>query len=485
MNILSDEQITLETKSIFRPLAIESGTTILPLSDLGDREFELLSYLLVSSELKKSEFLNFDNISLMQGVAERGRDCVLYHNSKIVGLVQCKKYNGRLTKPQTIKEIIKFILFSILDKTILPDPNNFEYNLYVSNDLNGVTIELLSSFNDRIKDEFKNGNIEKYTNDLISEYESFKSFEGNIPLLEIQNLLTKIKVTYQNGIDLTSRILNNSNVLSMFFNIKTVVDLESNDKYIRKALDDYGLTLLTDKDLKILKKRIENTQENNRINLGFMDFFGYSKEFFDFLQVDNKFKNIVKPFSEMQNQLNEYLMDFLSNEISKSVFNDITMRLLNTGKIHRFSVGIAQPYLWTRLSKNILIKSSPKEILKKLNPDFFKSKEELILQISNYLFKTSEEILNGDYSNLVGDNELVQMKLRLYEHIHQGITNIEEIKLIFNKDIKLLIPILDNIENRISSLITEERTIVIKDGSFLENKEELENIKKTLDKLKN
>lgn len=485
MNILSDEQITLETKSIYRPLAIESGTTILPLSDLGDREFELLSYLLVSSELKKSEFLNFDNISLMQGVAERGRDCVLYNNSKIVGLVQCKKYNGRLTKPQTIKEIMKFILFSILDKTILPDPNNFEYNLYVSNDLNGVTIELLSSFNDRIKDEFTNGNIEKYTDDLINEYESFKSFKGNIPLQEIQNLLTTIKVTYQNGIDLTSRILNNSNVLSMFFNIKTVVDLESNDKHIRKALDDYGLTLLTDKDLKILKQRIENTQENNRINLGLMDFFGYSKEFFDFLQVDNKFKNIVEPFSEMQNLLNKYLMDFLSNEISKSVFNEITMKLLNTGKIHRFSIEIAVPYLFTKLSKNIFIKSLPEEILKKLFPDTFKSKEELILQISSFLFKTSEEILNGDYSNLVGDNELVQMKLRLYEHIHKGINNIEEIKLIFDKDIKLLIPVLDKIENRISSLIPEERTIIIKDGSFLENKEELENIKKTLGKLKN
>jgi len=484
MNILSDKQIKLETESIYRPLAIESGTTILPLSELGDREFELLSYLLVSAELKKSEYSNIDNISIMQGVSERGRDCVLYNNSEVVGLIQCKKYNGRLTKPQAIKEIIKFILFSILDKTILPNPNNFEYNIYVSNDLNGVCIELLSSFNEKIKDEFDNGNIEKYTNDIINEYESFKTFKKNIPFKEIENLLTTIKVNYQNGIDLTSRILNHNNILSMFFNIKTVVDLESNDKNIRKALDDHGLTLLTDKDLKILKQRIENTQEKDRINLGLIDFFGYSKEFFDFLQIDNKFKEIVEPYTKIQSLLDKYLMDFLFSEIRNSVFNEITIKLLHTKKIHRFSLGIAEPYLFTRLSKKILIKSLPKDILIKFHPDIFKSQEELISQTSEFLFKTSEEILNGNYSNLVGDNELVQMKLSLYEHIHQGMNNIEEIRVRFDKDIKIITPILVDIENKISKLIPEERTIIIKDGSFLENKDELENIKKTLDKLK-
>ena len=160
------------------------------------------------------------------------------------------------------------------------------------------------------------------------------------------------------------------------------------------------------------------------------------------------------------------------------------VELLYSKKIHRFSLGIAEPYLFTRLSKRILIKSLPKDILIKFHPDIFKSKEELISQISEFLFKTSEEILNGNYSNLVGDNELVQMKLNLYKQIHHGMNNIEEIKVRFNKDIKIIIPILDNIENKISKLIPEERTIIIKDGSFLENKDDLENIKKTLDKLK-
>lgn len=58
-----------------------------------------------------------------------------------------------------------------------------------------------------------------------------------------------------------------------FFNVKTVIDLESADKVIRNALDDYGLKYLTDEDLKQLQIRISNTKEENRINLGFVDFF--------------------------------------------------------------------------------------------------------------------------------------------------------------------------------------------------------------------
>lgn len=132
---ISDEQIKIESEAGFKPLTIESGIALLPFSELGDREFELLSYLLVQEEINNSKYSNIDGISLMQGVSERGRDCVLYNQGKVAGLIQCKKYTGRLTKPQALKEIIKFLLFATLDESLLPDPDNFEYKLYVSNDL--------------------------------------------------------------------------------------------------------------------------------------------------------------------------------------------------------------------------------------------------------------------------------------------------------------------------------------------------------------
>jgi hypothetical protein len=483
MSSVSNEQIELDCKTINKPLAIESGTSILPLSELGDRDFEVLSYLLVKSELEHSEDTYFDNISLMQGVAERGRDCELYKNSTVVGLIQCKKYKTRITKPQIIKEVIKFLLFSLSDSTILPDPNNFKYNFYVSNDLNGAAMELVSSFNIKIKDEISNNKVEKYTGDIIDEYESFKQYKNNIPLKEIEKLLKIITVKFQSGWDLTERILKKPNILSMFFNIKTIIDLESNEKMINKVLDNHGLKLLTDKDLIILKKRIENTKEDDRLNFGFVDFFGYSKDFFDFLQTDDKLKEILESSMKTQSLLDKYLMDFLQSKINELVFSEITMRLLVTHKVHQFSVSIAQPYLFQLLNKKIILKSLPYDVLLKVHSSFSKTKDELIDEISQILFKSSEEIMGCNHSNLVGDTELINLKLNIYKHMHEGLENIEDVKKIFLKDIKIIRPALDKIENIISSLIPEEKTIVIKDGSFFDKKEEIENMKKTLDKL--
>jgi len=53
---------------------------------------------------------------------------------------------------------------------------------------------------------------------------------------------------------------------------------------IRKALDDHGLKLITDNDLRALQARIGNVPIDDRINLGWVDFFGFSKDFFEHLR---------------------------------------------------------------------------------------------------------------------------------------------------------------------------------------------------------
>src|SRR5215211_6619549 len=121
---ISEEQIQSELSGNYKPLTIESGITTFTFSDLSDREFELLSYLLIKEKIETDSFGNHSDIALMQGVAERGRDCVLYKNGEVSGLIQCKKYQARFTKPQFLKELIKFSLFAIKDPAILPNRTN-------------------------------------------------------------------------------------------------------------------------------------------------------------------------------------------------------------------------------------------------------------------------------------------------------------------------------------------------------------------------
>jgi len=469
---ISEEQIRIEAKSGYKPLAIDSGITLLPLSDLGDREFELLSYLLVQQEINESKHPNVTSVSLMQGVSERGRDCVLYKNGVVSGLIQCKKYKARLSRPQTIKEILKFLLFSTLDDSLLRDPDNFEYKLYVSNDFAEPTIAFIHSFETEVEKEISEGNIDKYIDEIINEYESFSSYKENRPKDRTKEILRKIKLTSSNATDLSSRIYRQDNILSMFFNVKTVVDLEKADNLIRNALDDYGLKYLTDDDLKRLQDRIGNTKEENRVNLGFVDFFGFNKEFFKSLKGD-PFKEVMTAVANVKCSLDKYLIDFISSKINELVQRKITNGLLLKGKIHPFSVGIASPYLFQRLSSTISAKSMPKEMLPKYYPQLSMTPKELISDISNILCKSSERIMAGDYSELVGTQDLVALKINIYNHMHRGLNNIDDAKSIFERDIKVIRPVLDEIELEIKDLLQDERTVVIKDSSFFDDQDEM------------
>lgn len=483
MRKISNEQINIEAKSGYKPWTIDSGIGLLPFSELGDREFELLCYLLVKNEIEDGKHENITSISLMQGVSERGRDCSLYDDGVVSGLIQCKKLQGRISRPQALREIIKFLLFSIIDRDLLPKPESFEYKLYVSNDLAETTNSLIHSYLTEIEKEIESKSIDKYTKDVVSEYESFKKFENNEPISEIISLLRKINVTASNSIDLTSRVLKYESLLSLFFNVKTVIDLESADKVVRNALDDYGLKYLTDEDLKQLQNRIAHTKEENRINLGFVDFFGYNKEFFKSLNGE-PFKEVMESVASVTNLLDKYLMEFISSKIHELTIEKVTLELLNLRKIHPFSVGVVSPYLFQRLSLKVLSKKLPKVLATKFHKQASLSKMELIDSISMQLFDTSERIMNGDFSQLVGTPEDIEFKKRIYAHSHVGFKGIEDAKVTFAQDMKVIMPTLDVIEATINELLQEDRTVVIKDASFFDNNDEMKQIAKTLSMLK-
>lgn len=479
MKKISDEQIDIEAQSGYKPWTIDSGIGLLPFSELGDREFELLCYLLVKNEIEDDKHKNVTSISLMQGVSERGRDCSLYNDGVVSGLIQCKKLQGRISRPQALREIIKFLLFSIIDSDLLPKPESFEYKLYVSNDLAETTNALIHSYSTEIEKEIQSKSIEKYTKDVVSEYESFKKFENNEPINKIIELLRKIRVTASNATDLTLRVHKYESLLSLFFNVKTVIDLESADRVVRNALDDYGLKYLTDEDLKQLQNRIAHTKEENRINLGFVDFFGYNKEFFKSLYGE-PFKEVMESVASVTTLLDKYLLEFISSKIHELTIEKVTIELLNLGKIHPFSVGVVGPYLIQRLSLKVLSKKLPKELVTKFNEQASLSKMELIDSIAIQLFEASERVMNGDFSHLLGTPEDIEFKKRIYTHSHVGFNNIEDAKVTFAKDIKTIIPTLDAIEATINELLQEDRTVVIKDASFLDNEDEMQLIAKTL-----
>lgn len=262
----------------------------------------------------------------------------------------------------------------------------------------------------------------------------------------------------------------------------SVIDMKSTNDIVRKALDDYGLRMLTDVDLKSLQDRIGKTEDSDRINLGFVDFYGYSTDFFKYIKGD-ELKKLLTSIADVYVILNKQELDFINSLIHDSIFKLITFELLMQKKIHVFSVGIAAPYLLKRLILKLISKTMPEKMIPDIYPYSKLSKDELIYEISEQLFESSEQMMNHDYSHLVGNISDVNFKINLYDHMHQGLNNIEDAKRVFNKDIIIIMPILDEIEERISVLIPNIKTVVIKDGSFFDNETDISLLKKTIDKI--
>lgn len=119
------------TPDPFAPVAFASQPY--PYNQISDdRRFEELLYSLAKAQLGRGQFKDFDEVSLMSGVAEKGRDCSLFLNAEPNGLIQCKKYDRNLDKNSFGREITKFSLYSLLCEGLMQDPDNFTYFIAVS-----------------------------------------------------------------------------------------------------------------------------------------------------------------------------------------------------------------------------------------------------------------------------------------------------------------------------------------------------------------
>jgi len=234
-----------------------------PLNDLSDREFEELLYSIFNRKIQTNEFVNeFDNISLMQGISEQGRDNTLILNGKKVGLIQCKKYKTNINKTQFAKEILKFGLYCIKNKELMPDVNSFVYYIAASNGFSGNTIDLIDSFNESFILEPK---LKDWTNELLTEYVSFNGFSYDSVKIELETIFRSIKVRKIFPTDINIWLVDYEDISKRFFEIRSVTD----NKLINKLLE----TITTD-DNAIINTFITNYKKSAIEKLSPVNFFG-------------------------------------------------------------------------------------------------------------------------------------------------------------------------------------------------------------------
>lgn len=199
-----------------------------PYEKLSDREFEVLSYYLFKKNMV-GENKEYDNIDLMQGVGEKGRDCVLYKNGQVKGIIQCKhteKNNTRMDKPNTLKEIVKFALNCIKDKTIIPGDTIIDYHFVHSFAFSQPAQLMLNNFyTEATNDEEKLKNV---TNSIINKYSNLRDLKYECIHDELLEILKRLNVKKYEKQDLDLLMANQNEILSIFFKVQKVIIKEPN-----------------------------------------------------------------------------------------------------------------------------------------------------------------------------------------------------------------------------------------------------------------
>ncbi|MEZ9365757.1 hypothetical protein AB4167_14600 [Vibrio sp. 10N.286.49.E11] len=483
MKKIDDKEISEELSQRYKPAAMSVGNTNLPLNQLSDRDFEILTYHLLKAEINNGEHKGYSDIILMPGVGERGRDCVIYSNEKVVAVVQCKKYSSKITKPSFLRELIKFLLhLTIDDKLFFGD--NVKYLFYVSSSLNEPTLSITKQFKTGIAKEIDSGEVDKFVKQVVSEYESFQGYVDNEPYEEIARLLKKTTVQVCDGVDLTQRIKLKQNIMKTFFEVQSVIDIEAHKNVVLDAMTDFGFANLLDMDIKHLHKRIDGMEDEKRVNFGSFDFYGYDISFFKRLTPE-ALGEIFKAISNLQTTVSKQLFDFLGEKINTATQEKITKVFLVNDVIHPYTVSIIPTYLLKRCNFTLIANTLPEELRKKYYPDQFMSKKEIMNLVIDEMIISSTKFLNGDYSNIKGNQHEISFKINyMFPQIHRGLSNEQDIRVQIQRDLSIVQDTIDRIEDEIVSILESEKTIVIKDSHMLKDKEMLSKVRKTLDNIR-
>ncbi|KAA9331174.1 NACHT domain-containing protein [Adhaeribacter soli] len=213
-----------------------------PYSALDDRRFEELLYSIGKLRLEKDWKDKYDEINLLQGVRERGRDCSLHLDGKSLGLIQCKHSidsDNRISRPECAREIIKFVLHYLLDKRLIHDPNNFTYWFAVSYGFNEKAKDLLDDFNNEI---IKQAELKDWTEIVINANEELKHLKYNDIESDLKTVLASITIKKIIPQDLDT-LLNTDgfqSIIKTFFEVKMVIESEPVEKLTEELKKQSG-----------------------------------------------------------------------------------------------------------------------------------------------------------------------------------------------------------------------------------------------------
>ncbi|MBN3583383.1 ATP-binding protein [Algoriphagus aestuarii] len=210
-----------------------------PYQSLADpRRFEELLYAVGIERIENGDWKNlFDEIRLLQGVRERGRDCIMTLKGDTVALIQCKHtaVAERVSLPTVAREIIKFVLHSMVEPKLIHNKDQFIYFFAVAYGFTENASNLISNFNDQI---IKHPELETWTQKVISGNASLGQLDYEQICEDLKDTLSRIRIKPILPQDIDKLLLEEGreSIIKIFFEVRSVID----PKVSNQILDDLG-----------------------------------------------------------------------------------------------------------------------------------------------------------------------------------------------------------------------------------------------------
>jgi NACHT domain len=270
---IKNDEIEVIIANAQKPITLSNFSY--PLNSLDDRMFEILTYSIFKNRIKNNDVTldqKFEDILLMQGIGEKGMDCVFTNNHKIIGLIQCKKYAKNLTGSQILTEIIKFSIHYYLDKDRFKTVDKFKYYVATSTGYSSSAIELLELITNGTfvqKYDFKN-----IVSKILLKYKEFKSIKFEDLEKEIPAIISNFKYEIIRPSDFNLWINNYPEIIETFFEIKKVTDnklIEETKKEIISKIDN----IFTSKEADEIESFITSYKTASLEKLNIINFIGF------------------------------------------------------------------------------------------------------------------------------------------------------------------------------------------------------------------
>lgn len=446
------EEIEADMAAAGRPTAyaLQDGY---PFSMLTDRQFECLLHDIASSRLgtADSRFGKFDRALLMQGVAERGRDCALVKQGIHAGLIQCKRYESLVTRPDAAREIIKFCLHALQDTDLMPDPKDFKYIFAVSKDFTEPAKNLLNAFNESVGSQTE---LESWIAEVVKENKSLALVDLVAIRPKLLTALMSIDVIPLGFSELNTLLISHGDIIERYFTIKRVVS----DEYVRQLgsrVDDIAKSF-TDSGVRRILDELNSTAKDCRFDFGLFSLWGYPRGFIQSLTQGERLKNAGMMLSMAKSQFDHLFLDYLMDRINVEIFSEISAR----GQFKPITIYAAMPYLSGRLLERWRRNQHGATLAAVVpQPTILADSASVRARI----LKSGEAFLREDWSEYVGDESIMALKKQIARRTFGDYATVDEMAAVFDAEWSSLVPILGKIETKIEAEIPQRTVVLLRD----------------------